>query len=96
MEGLGSIKRSGRKSGMAKLKGLNSIAKKGKSQLMAQRVNGKEMRTKGTKGLASVAKGKGLPRVTKGGWSEYAESFNKPSGAERQASHYSKGNDWSK
>ena len=54
MEGLGSIKRSGRKSGMAKLKGLNSIAKKGKSQLMAQRVNGKEMRTKGTKGLTSV------------------------------------------
>ena len=54
MEGLGSIKRSGRKSGMAKLKGLNSIAKKGKSQLMAQRVNGKEMRTKGTKGLTPV------------------------------------------
>ena len=97
MEGLGSIKRSGRKSGMAKLKGLNSIAKKGKSQLMAQRVNGKEMRTKGTKGLTSVqSKAKGLPRVTKGRWSEYAESFNKPSGAERQASHYSKGNDWSK
>ena len=42
------------------------------------------------------SKAKGLPRVTKGRWSEYVESFNKPSGAERQASHYSKGNDWSK
>ena len=52
--GLGSIKKSGAKSSMAKLKGLNTIAKKGKSQLMAQRVNGKEMRIKGAKGLTSV------------------------------------------
>ena len=39
-------------------------------------------------------KAKGLPRVTKGGWSEYVESFNKPSGSERQASHYTKTDRW--
>ena len=84
MEGLGSIKRSGTKSGMSKLKGLNAIANgKGKDELKAQRAKGLKM--KGTKGL---------PRVTKGGWSEYVESFNKPSGSERQASYYSKTDKW--
>ena len=98
MEGLGSIKRSGAKSGMSKLKGLNVIAKgKGKDELKAQRAKGLKM--KGTKGLPKVSlmkpsKVKGLPRVTKGGWSEYVESFNKPSGSERQVSHYSKTDNW--
>ena len=44
--------------------------------------------------MMKPSKVKGLPRVTKGGWSEYVESFNKPSGAERQASHYTKTDRW--
>ena len=44
--------------------------------------------------MMKPSKVKGLPRVTKGGWSEYVESFNKPSGSERQASHYSKTDKW--
>ena len=43
--------------------------------------------------MMKPSKVKGLPRVTKGGWSEYVESFNRPSGAERQSSHYGS-NDW--
>ena len=54
MEGLGSIKRSGKKSGMAKLKGLNSIAKKSKG-LMAQRAKAQDMKVKGAKGLTKVS-----------------------------------------
>jgi hypothetical protein len=54
MEGLGSIKRSGTKSGMSKLKGLNTIANsKGKDELKAQRAKGLKM--KGTKGLMKVS-----------------------------------------
>ena len=34
------------------------------------------------------SKAKGLPRVTKGRWSEEVESFNHPSGAERQSPNY--------
>ena len=44
--------------------------------------------------MMKPSKVKGLPRVAKGAWSEYVESFNKPSGAERQASHYSINSDW--
>jgi hypothetical protein len=56
MEGLGSIKRSGVKSGMSKLKGLGAIAKqKGSEALKAQRVNAKDMRIKGAKGLPKVS-----------------------------------------
>ena len=54
MEGLGSIKRSGRKSGMAKLKGLGAIAnQKGSEELKAQKAKGLKM--KGTKGLSRVS-----------------------------------------
>ena len=44
--------------------------------------------------MMKPSKVKGLPRVAKGAWSEYVESFNKPSGAERQESHYSINSDW--
>ena len=75
-DGLGSIKRSGVKNNMSKLKGLGDVKTRGGKR--------DPMNIKSNKGLSPKGL-KGLPRVTKGGWSEYVESFNKTSGSERQA-----------
>ena len=80
LAGLGSIKRGKQGSTMSQLSGLADV-RAGKGKAVGTLMPKKGFQMSKLKGLGEVRKGKGA-------WGEYVESFNRPSGAERQEPHY--------
>jgi hypothetical protein len=83
LKGLASIKNAKQSSTMSKLSGLGDV-RQGKGKAVGRLMPKDGLQMSKRKGLGDELRG----RKGKGGFSEYVNSFNRPSGSERQAALY--------